>query len=436
MTILSSSLLHTIPGTEDITRRVLPNGITILVRENPHSQSVVITGSLEVGAVFEPLEKNGLVSFITSALMRGTKNRDFASINEALEGIGASLSVSGGTHVTSFGGKSLSEDLPVLLDVLNDALRYPTFPTEQVERLRGERLTRLKISQQDTRYMAGRAFNRLAYPPEHPYYRNGYGEIDTLSAITLEEMVNFHSHQFGPRGMIIVIVGNVHTDDACAKVQELFGDWENPSQENTPSLPMVTPLPGIVAEDVEIAGKSQSDIILGIAGPSRHAPEYQAARIANHILGVFGMYGRLGKNIREKQGLAYYSYSTLAGGKGPGPWRVIAGVDPADVKKTVSSIRSELERLQNEVVSADELEDSQLNLTGSLPLQLEQNEGVASSIYNMEYYGLGLDYLRHYHETIYSVNAEQIRAVAQKYWSAAFAVVVAGPKRDEAAVDL
>jgi zinc protease len=203
-----------------------------------------------------------------------------------------------------------------------------------------------------------------------------------------------------------------------------------------PELPSVPALTIIRHQNETIPGKSQTDIVLGVPGPSRFADDFQAARVANNIFGVFGMYGRLGKTIREAQGLAYYSYSQLAGGTGPGAWRVVAGVDPSNVKQAVSSIRAEISRMIHEPITADDLADTQSNLTGSLPLQLEKNEVVAASIFNMERYQLGLDYLQGYADTINNLSVHQVQTAMARYWSPdAFALALAGPELNNGVID-
>jgi zinc protease len=421
--------VETLPGPDDITRRELPNGIVILVRENHHASSVVITGSLDAGSLFEPPELNGLASFVASVLMRGTETRDFGTIHELLEGNGASLSLSGGRHTVGFSGKSLAEDLPILIDLLADALRRPAFPVEHVERVRGQIVTGLKVREQDTRYMAGRMFRELIYPAEHPYSRQTDGEIDTITAITREQVIDFRRRHFGPQGMMIVIVGAVKTDDAIRLVEDCFGDWANPDQPALPELPPLAPMEAVCRQAFTMPGKSQNDIVLGVSGPSRFAEDWQVANLANSILGVFGMYGRIGAEVREKHGMAYYSYSRIDGGLGPGAWRIVAGVDPANVNQTVEAIRGEIRRITTEPVSDNELADNKANFIGRLPLQLESNEGVAGAIMGMERYQLGLDYLRRYAELINAVTAEETLAAAQRYLNPdVYALAIAGPE--------
>lgn len=418
-----------LPGADDIIRTALPNGIVVLVRENHNAQSVVLTGSVNAGSLYEAPEQAGLASFLASALLRGTRSRDFATIHEMLEGNGASLSIGGGRHTAGFGGKSLAEDLPMLLALLADALRNPALPDEQIERLRGQIVTGIKIQEQDTRYVAGHIFRQLVYPPEHPYSRQTDGQIETIMAITREHLADFHRRHYGPRGMLLVIVGAVDAQNAIRWVEEQFGDWENPDQPVVPALPDVPAPDAVRAQARTMPGKSQSDIVLGFPGPSRLADDWQAANLANSILGVFGMYGRIGAEVREKRGLAYYSYSRLDGGLGPGSWRVVAGVNPQNVDQTVSAIVEQLDRITSTLVAEEELADNKANFIGRLPLQLETNEGVAAAILTMERYGLGLDYLRNYASIIEAVTAKDILAAAQRYLDPrAYALAIAGPE--------
>ncbi len=421
--------IEALPGPDDITRRELPNGIVVLVRENHFAPSVVITGSLDAGSLLEPPESGGLASFTASMLMRGTQTRDFGMIHEMLEGNGASLSISGGRHTVGFSGKSLAEDLPMLIDLLADGLRRPAFPAEYVERVRGQLVTGFKVRLQDTRYMSGRMFRELLYPPEHPFHWPTEGDIETVTALTREQMIDFRQRNFGPQNMMIVIVGAVKTEDAIRLIEEHFGDWTNPDQRALPELPELAPLETARRQALVMSGKSQNDIVLGTMGPPRLAEDWHAANLANNILGVFGMYGRIGAEVREKNGMAYYSYSRIDGGLGPGAWRIVAGVDPANANRAIQAILDEVRRITSELVSEDELADNQANFIGRLPLQLESNEGVAGAIMSIERYELGLDYLRRYADLIRSVTRDEVLAAAQRYLNPdVYALAIAGPE--------
>lgn len=418
-----------LPGPNNITRVVFDNGITVLVYENHAAQSVVISGSLRGGSLYETPAQNGLASLTASALMRGTEKRDFAAIHAELEDIGADLSINSNIHRASFFGKSLAEDLSTLVDVLADVLRHPTFPTAHVERLRGEILTSLHYRSQDTRYRANRAFREALYPQNHPYHYSASGTVETVSKIAVDDLIAFHQRHYGPQGLILVVVGAVKADDAVETVRRYLADWNNPNQPQPPALPDVPRLTDARRALIALPGKTQSDIVLGLPGPSRFAEDYYAAMLANSILGQFGMMGRIGASVREELGLAYYAYSQLEGGMGPGPWTVIAGVNPANVDLAIERIGDELRRLIDEPVGDDDLADNQAYYVGHLPLQLESNEGIASTLVSMELYKLGLDYLVTYRNRIYSLTKDDLQRAARRYLNPdALVIGIAGPE--------
>jgi zinc protease len=423
----SMTARHSLPGPDDILLRQLPNGIGVLARPNFNSPSVVVSGFVQVGGIFDPDEKLGLSNFTASALMRGTARRDFQSLYDALESVGASLGFDGGTHTTGFGGKALAEDLDLLLELLSETLRQPIFPADQVERLRAQMLTSLSIRAQDTADMASLAFDEIVYA-NHPYRRPEDGYPETVQAITRDDLVAFHRKNYGPQGMVVAVVGGVDPHQAVEKVGRFLGDWQNLDQTPAPGLPPLQALAETVTQKVTISGKFQSDIFMGVAGPPRRSPDYLGASLGNSVLGQFGMMGRVGEAVRERAGLAYYASSSLSGGVGPGPWRISAGVDPANVERAVELIRQEIARFVAEPVTAEELADSQANFIGRLPLSLESNGGVAAALINLERYELGLDYYRRYPDLVREITVEDVLETARRYLDPdRLGIAIAGP---------
>jgi zinc protease len=424
---ITGTNLGSLPGPDDVTRVIIPNGITVLARENFNSPSVVISGSIAAGNLFDSDEKLGLAYFTSLALMRGTAKRDFQSLYDALESVGANFGFSAGTHTCGFSGRALAEDLGLLLGILSETLREPTFPNEQVERLRAQLLTSLAIRAQDTGDMASLTMNQILYDG-HPYSRPEDGYPETVQAITRDDLAEFHTRCYGPRGMLITVVGDVDPKRAVEKVQEALGDWKNPDQPELPQLPPPQSLVGTIQRKSTIPGKIQADIMLGTVGPERKVEDYLAASLGNNILGRFGMYGRIGDVVREQAGLAYYAYSSLSGGMGPGPWYVSAGVDPLNIDKVIDLIRLEISRFVSEPVSEEELADSKANYIGSLPLSLETNAGVAGALLNLERYELGLDYYRRYPDLVRETTREQVLEAAQRYFNPEIlGIGIAGP---------
>lgn len=418
---------NSVPGPDSIRRHVLDNGVTVLIYENMDSGTVSIEGLVWAGAVNENRENAGLANFTADLLMRGTHKRSFDEIFEELESAGAGVSFGGARHTSGFSGHSLVEDFDLILDVIDESLRRPTFPAEQIERLRGQIVTGLQMRANNTRQMAWLSYYETAYQG-HPYSRAVGGYLDSIGNMNRADIVDFYDRYYGPRNMIIGVVGAISADDVLRKLEPVFGEWRNDHQQITPLSPDIERPIGLQRRHVPMPEKHQADIVLGLPGPRRSAPDYLDASVMNTILGVFGMMGRIGQNVREEQGLAYYASSRLEGGSGPGSWNASAGVAPDKVEQAVESIRHEIRRMIDEPVTAEELADSLAYRTGSLPMSLETNSGLVDIITDMELYGLGLDYLHRYKDEINAITVERIQNAAQKYLSADDLVIaVSGP---------
>ncbi len=411
---IASTAYATLPGADDITRVEFSNGLILLTRPNFNSQSVVIGGYLPAGSLYEPDEKLGLAHFTASALMRGTREHAFQAIYDSLESVGASLGFGAGMHNTGFTGRALAEDLTMLLKLLVEVLQQPSFPADQVERLRAQILTGLDIRAQDTGEMASLTFDKIIFSG-HPYSRPEDGYPETIRSITIEDLAHFHQDFYGPQRMVLAIVGAITPSQAVDEVGQTLGKWYNPRQPGPVTLPDLATMDRTTREHVNIAGKSQTDLMIGAIGPARKSPEFISASLGNNILGQFGMYGRIGDVVREQSGLAYYAYTNLNAGIGPGSWEVSAGVNPKNLEKTIALIISEISRFIREPVTAGELADSQANYVGRLPLSLESNMGMAGALINLERFNLGLDYYRHYPDRVYQATPESVLETARAY---------------------
>lgn len=414
-----------LPGPENTLRVRLDNGLTLLVRRNQSAPVVVLEGMLHAGGVYDPVGKTGLASFTAGLLTRGSAHYDYDAFNAAIESVGANLSISADTEGANFGLTCLSEDFPALVEVLADALRRPTFPSPQVELLRRQRLVYLQERDQEPAAIASLRFYDALYAG-HPFGQPASGHVETIAGLSRDDAAAFHAAHHSPDGAVIAVSGDVEPHAAVDLIERAFGDWSGAAPRPLPPFsPERSAAPRI---DIPMPGKVQSEIVAGGLAVERTSPDYYAVRVANTVLGVFGMMGRLGEVVREQQGLAYYAYSTQDAGRTTGVWMASAGVSPEDVEQCLASVAAEFARLCDEPVTAGELDDSKAYLTGVLPLTLETNDGIASTLLNIEWNGLGLDYLHRYPALIAAVTAADVQRVARAYLPPdACVTVVAGP---------
>lgn len=424
-TTLTPAPSNSLPGPGNVTRVQLANGLTLLARRNAAAPVVVLEGMLHAGALLDPAGKTGLASFTAGMLTRGSERYSYDAFNAAIESVGANLSISADTEAASFGLTCLAEDFPSLVEVLADALRRPAFPPAQADLLRRQRMVYLQERDQEPDAVANIRFYDALYRG-HAYGKPAGGYVETVATFTPEDAAAFHAAHYSPDGAVIAVSGDVDPGAAVALLERALGDWRGPAPQ---PLPAWSP-PGQDSRrlDVPMPDKVQSEVVAGSLAVGRKSPDYYAVRVANTVLGVFGMMGRLGEVVREQQGLAYYAYSTQDVGQATGVWLASAGVNPEDAAQCLASIEAEFARLRDEPVGEAELEDSKAYLCGVVPLTLETNDGIAATLLNMEWYGLGLDYLHHYPQQIAAVTAADVQRVARAYLRPdACVTVVAGP---------
>jgi zinc protease len=417
------------------TRVELPNGLVVICHENHANPTVSIHGLVKAGAIFDPIERSGLSSFVTAMLDRGTATRTAFQQAEALESIGASLHLDSGPEMVTFTANTLSEDLGTVLGILADALRNPAFAPDQIEKARDEQTVRVRISSENTTFVASRAANEMLFPREHPYHRSPIGTETSMAAITREDLVSFHASRFGPDAVALVLVGDVDPGAAAEHVKRVFLDWPR-LPEPTPFAVPRAPAPARPARRVaHMKGKSQVDVVYAFPGIARTDPDYYATMIMNYVLGGGSLSSRLMDHLRDRQGLVYGVYSNLNAGIGAGPLQIRAGTNPANTDRTAEEILVQVKRMYEEGPTETELAEAVSYLTGVFPVRLETNSGVAAQLLGAEVYGLGLDYIDRYPSIIRGVSLDAVRAAGRAYLRpAGYALAVAGSVPEDALV--
>jgi zinc protease len=291
--------------------------------------------------------------------------------------------------------------------------------------VRGELLNDLRIELDDPRHRAFRDLSRIVYRDDHPYGRDPKGGEARIRRMRRSAIAAFHEAHVGAEGLLLAIAGDVDRALLERSVEAPLG--KVPSAEPADPIP---PVPAYRRREVSIPmpHKSQADIAVGGPAVPRRHEDYYALYLANLLFGRIGLFGRLGRNLRDEQGLAYYAYSSLEARSVGGMWTISAGVNPANLERAIRGIRTELDRLRLEPFTSDEIEDGKDNQVGSLVVSMERNAEVATELHRMEYYNLGLDFLERYPDIVRGVTPESVRAIGSKYFDASNAsLVLAGP---------
>jgi zinc protease len=330
----------------------------------------------------------------------------------------ADVSVDSDMEAARFTAKGLSRDFNLLLDVLSDELRNPSFPEEQISRLKAQTVAGLEMQKEDPQAIAYRQFSRMIYPEGHPYCPLTVEEDQiAVKALTRDNLVDFHKKFFGPETTIIAISGDVKTDEAVAAIEKYFGDWQpvGPARKiEIPKVPLATQPSQVV---ITMSDKAQVNVMCGHAGQLRRTdPDYYAATVMNEVLGGGGgLDSKLGLRIREHMGLVYSVWSTFDAGIGDGPWISGFGSNPANVDKALKAMDEVVRDYIKNGPTQKEFKDAVDYLIGVFPIRLETNDGVAGILAAEEFYDLGMDYIQR-HTAIYeAITMDQVREAAKKY---------------------
>jgi zinc protease len=408
-------------------RVALDSGAVVIVQEASAVAAVSINATFLAGSVYEPDALTGLTYLTGHVIDRGTERRTGDEIAGELDDRGVSLRVRTTRHTMTLSCTCLAEDFEDVLAIVMDVARRPTFPEQELAKRRAESITALRQDEDNPAVRAVETLSELLYGGGHPYGRRAKGSVETLEQIDRQAIVDFHARYVRPAVLSLVVVGDVDATRAinCAAMQ--VEGWTG-----APASAIVIPPPSSPPvrrlRPIPMPGKVQTDIAYGFTTISRLDPRYYSYWMMNNILGQFGLGGRLADNIRERQGMAYYAFSSFDPTVGEGPLVVRAGVDPKNVERAIEAIDTEVRQLGQHGPTPLEVEETRAYLIGSIPRLLETNDSIAEFLQSCEQFGLGLDYDRRLPALLESVTIDEIRLASAEVLSPErAAIAIAGP---------
>jgi zinc protease len=417
----------------NIHRQQLPNGITVLVTENPAADIISARMFLQGGGRYESREKAGLSHLVASVLTKGTQRYSSLEIAEQVESIGASLGTDSATDYFLVSVKTVSEDFPQVLALAAEVMRFPTFPENEVELER-------KLALQGIRSQREQPFNvamdklRHAVYGEHPYAMSSLGSEATVQNLTREDLVVYHQRYFRPDRLVISVAGRITPEVAVAEVERLYGDWQVP-EENWErfEIPAVNTQPNLVKT---IQETQQSIVMLGYLAPampsdfsadSEAAQDYAALKLLNTYLGS-GLSSRLFVELREKRGLAYEVSAFYPTRLDRSHFVAYMGTAPDNTQTALDGLKAEVDRVVQQPLSEMELETAKNKMLGQYALGKQTNAQLAQMFGWYEAVGLGVEFDRQFPEQIAGITAEMMQTAAARHFGQPY-VSVLGPER-------
>lgn len=410
-----------------VKRTVMPNGLTVLVYENPAFPVVSLHGVIKgAGSYADPADKKGLANLTSSMIRRETKNRTMDEINEALEFVGANIEFSSGNESSVFDALSLSEDFPGVLELLADMILNPSFKQEGLDIEKGIAISDYLAGQKNNRSRAWQAYLDAAFPG-HPYSNPVGGTEDGLSATTLDDLADFHAANFRPDRTIVAISGAVKNDDIVNLLRKYLSTWQAPDDEPFVAAPLPV-TEGNEVIKIDMPEKMQDVFFAGFKAPMPSDPDFETFELMTDVLAGTDLTSRLYGSVREKEGLVYYIYGFDAPKSGASTFQISAGLAPQNLDRALELMSKEISTIISEPLTEQVLNDAKSFSVGHLPMTIETNRGIAGTMADFEYYGRSFADIDNYASAIRNVTADDIMKVAAKYLNPdKYVFAVAGP---------
>jgi len=387
------------------------NGAHVYFVPAPELPMIDLRVTFDAGAARDGAD--GGVALLTNALLsEGAGGLDANQISERFESVGARFSNSAHRDMATIGLRSLSDGqyLEPAVETLTAIISQPEFPRDAFKRERSRMLIGLQQRKQSPGALADEAFYKAVYGT-HPYAGQPSGTEKTVKALTAKKLRAFYQQYYVGRNAVIAIVGDLDRSAAEALAERIIGKL--PAGKPAAQLPKVKDLAEAVEINIEHPSM-QTHILIGTAGMKRGDPDFFPLYVGNHILGGSGLVARLSKEIREKRGLAYSSYSYFRPMRKKGPYTLGAQTRNASAGETLAVMRETLATFVTEGPSEEELEAAKKNITGGFPLRISSNKKIIDYIGMIGFYGLPLDYLDTFNAKVEAVTVADIKDAFQR----------------------
>lgn len=403
-----SSLAALAVEVQEITS---PGGINAWLVEERTIPFTALEIRFRGGSALDAPGKRGAISLMMATLEEGAADLDAQEFAAAREALAASYHFNVFDDTTSISARFLTENLDEAIALLKTAIMEPRFDQDAIDRVRGQVESIIRSEATDPSDIAGLAFDKKVWG-DHPYASSRNGTLESVGALTRDDILEARDRVFGLDRMYVSAVGDINAEELGALLDELFGDLAETAapmaQEATYQLSK-----GVTVIDFDTP---QSVALFGHIGIERDDPDYMAAYVLNEVFGGGGFESRLMQEVREKRGLTYgvstfllpMEYGQLVMGQ--------VRSDNARMAESIEVIREEWARIGRDGLTAEELEDAKTYLTGAYALRFDGNAPIARIMVGMQMIGLPVDYIRTRNDQVRALTLEEINRVAARIY--------------------
>ena len=411
-----------------VDTRTLTNGLQVSILGVHKVPTVHLELTIRTGTAADPKGRYGLASMTAEMLDEGAGTRSALQLADAIDYLGAELSADASVDASYIDLHVPVARLADALPVMADVVARPTFPVNELKRLRDERLASLLEAQDDPEQLVQFAFPRVVFGAGHRYGTSSFGTAASLGAMTVADLKAFHAAHYQPSNARLVVTGDVTAASVVPLLERAFKTWTGASTASATRLPEAAQLTQRRVYLIDKPDAAQSQIRIGWIGVARSTPDYFALRVLNTVLGE-AFTSRLNMNLREVHGYAYGASSRFEMRRTAGPFYAAAGVQS---DKTVDALKEffvELTRI-HDTLTADELEKAKNYLARQLPRSFETEREAAGALAQLFVYDLPADYYQTYAARVGAVTAADVKRVADTYIQPdKFAVVIVGDRK-------
>jgi predicted Zn-dependent peptidase len=404
-------------------RFVLPNGLTIVLVPKNDVPLIAFSGFVRGGAAADPSDKSGVASLTAGLLDRGAGKRSAFEFADAVEGVGGSFGAGAGSESISVGGQFLSRDRALMIELLADALMRPHFDATEFTNYRDREIEFIKSAKDSDPSQLVGIYGRAVLFGQHPFARPQGGSERSLATLTQGDVVSFHAANFGADRATLVFAGDLDPKWMRQALTTAFGGWAKAKA----ALPVLKPASRVIGRRVLLVdspGSSQTYFWLGNVGVDRRYSGRPALDLVNTLYG-----GRftsiLNTELRIKSGLSYGASSRFTRGSIPGEFAIRSFTQTDTTGQAIDLTLETLEKLKHGDLSPEMLESARAYVLGQFPLSFETAANWASTLADLEFYGLGKDYIEGYPPALAKVDlAETAAVIADAYPRPADLVIV------------